>query len=64
MTLDALRERLEAAGIAVREGGADAPQVETFAFEGTRVCTRVPGGRIYCFVVPKVTGPPPGEPGR
>jgi hypothetical protein len=58
MTFEALRERLESAGIAVQ--GPDA----SFAFEGTRVCTEVPGGRIYCFIIPKVTGPPPGEPGR
>ncbi|MBV9918450.1 MAG: hypothetical protein JO153_18275 [Solirubrobacterales bacterium] len=62
LTFEALRERLASVGIAVREGEAEISQVE--AFEGTRVCTEVPGGRIYCFFVPKVIGPPPGEPGR
>jgi hypothetical protein len=31
---------------------------------GRTVCTQVPGGRMYCFYVPEVKAPPPGEPGR
>jgi hypothetical protein len=63
MTFEALRKGLESVGIAVREGEAGGPQIKEF--EGTRVCTQVGGGRVYCFVVPRVTGPSTGgEPGR
>ena len=62
MTFESVRAGLEKIGVAAREEKAQT--FETTAFEGTRVCTQVPGGRIYCFVVPRVTAPPPGEPGR
>ena len=70
MTFEALRERFENVGIAAFGGEANAPQ-ETFAFpqrgaaEGTVVCMQLPGrvSRIYCFFVPRVTGPLPGRAG-
>jgi hypothetical protein len=64
VTIDGLRERLGGAGIVVREGADEEAQFEASEAHGRRVCTMVPGGRIYCFVVPNVKGPPPGEPGR
>jgi hypothetical protein len=58
---DELHSRLANAGVhRTSENGEASPRVE-LAAEGNVVCTRVPGGRMYCFHVPKVTGPPPGD---
>lgn len=56
-----LHTRLANAGLhRTSEQGEAAPRIE-LAEEGSVICTRVPGGRMYCFHVPKVTGPPPGD---
>ena len=56
-----LHSRLAKAGVhRMSENGEASPTLE-LAEEGNVVCTRVPGGRMYCFHVPKVTGPPPGD---
>jgi hypothetical protein len=65
VTLDGVSERLAAAGIQMRGGAAAQPQFEAAVAQGgRRLCITLPGGRTYCFVVPTVKGPPPGEPGR
>jgi hypothetical protein len=58
-----LHERLAAFGIRFVGDDADAP-VEADKAGSHTVCTKVPGGRLYCFKVHSVSGPPPGEPGR
>jgi hypothetical protein len=59
LDVDMLHQRLGAIGVEFAgEGGAEARA------GGRTVCTQVPGGRMYCFYVPEIKGPPPGEPGR